>query len=474
MTPRSRAFVGLGSNLGDRQATLETALARLGAISQTSLAAVSAAYENPAVGGPPQPDYVNAVAELSTSLSPRALFLALRGIEDLAHRVRAERDGPRTLDLDLLALGDLVMSEPELALPHPRALDRAFTLGPWAEIAPEYVPAGTRRSVASHAATLRGQEPGAYLALRRTALLVPARSSVAVRRPIVLADRRALASFRAASAGSVGFVPTMGALHEGHAALARRARAASDVVIASIFVNPLQFGPNEDLSRYPRTFEADLDLLGREGVNAVYAPSREDLYPSGFSTSIDVRGVTERFEGAIRPGHFRGVATVVAKLLARVRPDRTWFGRKDAQQVALVERMSRDLDLPGEIVVAPTVRDVDGLALSSRNRFLSGDDRVRALALPRALRAASDAAARGVSDRAALVAVANAVLLDAGLAADYLELVDPATFESRSRLADDGAPGAPAALLVAAVRVGTTRLLDNEWLATPASVAVVA
>ena len=277
----------------------------------------------------------------------------------------------------------------------------------------------------------------------------------------MLEDRGALAAFRAAARGSVGFVPTMGALHEGHASLVRRARAASDVVLASIFVNPLQFGPTEDLTRYPRTFEADLELLGREGVDAVYAPARSDLYPDGFATSIDVAGVSERFEGPLRPGHFRGVATVVAKLCLRVRPDRTWFGRKDAQQVAMVQRLARDLDLPGVIVVAPTVRDVDGLALSSRNRFLSPEERARALALPRALAAAANAAALGESSPARLVAVASAVLARAGLVADYLDVVDAATF---------GAPSARALppLLVAAVRAGTTRLLDNEWLAGPA------
>ncbi len=474
MISRSRAFVGLGSNLGDRRSTLETALGRLAALPGTSLAAASAAFENPAVGGPPQPDYWNAVAELSTSLAPRALFEALRGIEDRAHRVRAEKDGPRTLDLDLLAMGDVVSSERDLMLPHPRALDRAFTVGPWSEIAPEYIPPGTSRSIISHEAALRGREPRSFEALRRAAILVPIDAVGAVRRPVVLEDREALRAFRDAQSGSVGFVATLGALHEGHAALARRARAGSDVVVASIFVNPLQFGPNEDFTRYPRTFDADLDLLGREGVDAVYAPSREDLYPPGFATSIDVAGVTEGFEGAIRPGHFRGVATVVAKLLARVRPTRSWFGQKDAQQVALVRRMSRDLDLPGEIVVAPTVRDVDGLALSSRNRYLSPRDRAAAIALPRALRAASTAAACGVLDSESLLAEAKAILAAGACVTDYLEVVDPQTFAPLSNVRRNGDFSSMPALLVAAVRVGTTRLLDNEWIAPSADVTAVA
>ena len=465
MNVRRRAFVGLGSNLGDRARHLETALGRLATLPGVRLAASSAAYENPAIGGPPQPDYWNAVAELSTALEPRELLRALHAIEDDAGRVRLEKDGPRTLDLDLLTFGDLVVDEPGLVVPHPRALDRAFILGPLVELAPEHAVAGTGRCVLELAARLRGREPEAFAALRRAAILVPARApGVASRRPVVLEDRLALAAWRRDVAGEVGFLPTLGALHEGHASLARRAVAASDATVASIFVNPLQFGPNEDFTRYPRTFDADLALLGREGVDVVYAPSRDDLYPAGFATSVDVAGVTARFEGAVRPGHFRGVATVVAKLLARVRPARTYFGRKDAQQVALVRRLAADLDLPGEIVVAPTVDDLDGLALSSRNRYLAPEERARARALPRALAAARDAAASGTTASAALLEVAAGVLAASSLVADYLEVVDAATFESVSSVAPR------AALLVAAVRVGTTRLLDNEWLAGPASV----
>jgi len=282
----------------------------------------------------------------------------------------------------------------------------------------------------------------------------------------VLPDAAALAAWRARAAGTVGLVATMGALHEGHASLARRARAACDAVLATIFVNPLQFGPTEDLARYPRTFEADLDLLARAGVDAVYAPGADDLYPAGFATHVDVDGPTAGFEGAARPGHFRGVATVVAKLLARVRPDLAWFGRKDAQQVAVVRRMHADLDLPGTIVVAPTVRDVDGLALSSRNRYLTPDERARALAIPRALDAARACAAAGERRRDALVAAARAVL-DAArdVAVAYVEVVDPARFVA----VEEVGPGP--ALMVVAAKVGTTRLLDNEWIALPEGLA---
>lgn len=458
--PGQPAFVALGSNVGDRRAHLEAALVALGATPGVRVAAVSAAYQNPPVGGPPQDDYWNAVAELVTTLSPEALAARLHAVEAAAGRVRTVPAAPRTLDLDLLSCGDEVCRTPALELPHPRATCRAFVLAPWADVAPDAVVPGTGATVLAHATRLRGREPAAFAALRRVALLRVAAPRGA--RPAVLPDAEALAAWRARVEGTVGLVPTMGALHEGHASLARRARAACDAVLATIFVNPLQFGPTEDLARYPRTFDADLDLLADVGADAVYAPTVDDLYPAGFSTHVDVDGPTAGFEGAARPGHFRGVATVVAKLFARTRPDRAFFGRKDAQQVAVVRRMHADLDLPGAVVVAPTVRDADGLALSSRNRYLTPDERARALAIPRALDAARARAAAGERRRDALVAAARAVLDGAAdVATAYVEVVDPARFVPLAEL------GAAPALLVVAAKVGTTRLLDNEWLLAP-------
>ena len=462
--PGQPAFVALGSNVGDRRAHLEAALSALATTPGVRVAAVSAAFQNPPVGGPPQDDYWNAVAELVTTLPPEALAARLHAIEAAAGRVRTVAAAPRTLDLDLLSCGDDVSRSATLELPHPRATGRAFVLAPWVELAPDAVVPGTGASVLAHATRLRARDPAAFASLRRVALLRVATPKAA--RPEVLPDAEALAAWRARVEGTVGLVPTMGALHEGHASLARRARAACDAVLATIFVNPLQFGPTEDLARYPRTFDADLDLLAGVGADAVYAPTVDDLYPAGFSTHVDVDGPTAGFEGAARPGHFRGVATVVAKLLARARPDRAWFGRKDAQQVAVVRRMHADLDLPGTVVVAPTVRDVDGLALSSRNRYLTPDERARALAIPRALDAARALAATGERRRDALVAAARAVL-DAAhdVAPAYVEVVDPARFAPLAAL------GETPALLVIAAKVGTTRLLDNEWLLAPGGAA---
>jgi pantoate--beta-alanine ligase len=232
--------------------------------------------------------------------------------------------------------------------------------------------------------------------------------------------------------GSVGLVPTMGAFHEGHLALFRAARAENDLVVASLFVNPAQFGANEDLAKYPRDEERDVRVAEKAGVDILFAPDASELYPPGFQTWVDVEELGNRLEGEHRPGHFRGVATICLKLFNIVRPDRAYFGQKDAQQVAVVKRMVRDLDHEVQIRVVPTVRDADGLALSSRNVYLSPAERELALTLPRALATKDPAEARARLN---------------GLDVDYLEVAD---FEPR--------------VLAAAVRVGKTRLIDNVVL----------
>jgi pantoate--beta-alanine ligase len=251
----------------------------------------------------------------------------------------------------------------------------------------------------------------------------------------------------------VGFVPTMGALHEGHLALVRRARAECGFVAVSIFVNPLQFGPSEDFARYPRRLDADAALLAPAGADLLYAPEPDVFFPAGFSTAVEVSGMTSGGEGSVRPGHFRGVATVVAKLLLQVAPDAAYFGRKDLQQVSVIRRMVRDLDFPVAVIAADTVRERDGLAMSSRNAYLSADERLRAAAFPRTLVAASAGAAEG-ADARALERNTRSALEAAGFEVDYVEAVDPETMERPDRIRRGLA-------LSAAVRVGKTRLIDN-------------
>ena len=253
----------------------------------------------------------------------------------------------------------------------------------------------------------------------------------------------------------LGFVPTMGALHEGHLSLVRAAKAQCDVVAASIFVNPTQFGPQEDFSRYPRTFDHDRELLEREGVNALFAPAVEEMYPAGAVTYVTVEGLSDKLCGSSRPGHFRGVTTVVSKLFNIVEPDVAFFGQKDAAQVAIIRRMVRDLDIPVEIAVCPIVREADGLALSSRNAYLGPQERKDALVLSRSLLEVQHAVESGETNRDKLIAIGRkAFSLVPSVRLDYFEVVDPDNLESVETI--EGR-----ALIAVAAFVGTTRLIDN-------------
>ena len=262
---------------------------------------------------------------------------------------------------------------------------------------------------------------------------------------------------RAARRGGqrLGFVPTMGALHEGHLSLVRAARASSDVVAASIFVNPTQFGPTEDLAKYPRSFERDCQMLEREGVQYVFAPSVEEMYPAGAVTWVTVEGLSERLDGRSRPGHFRGVTTVVSKLFHIVEPDRAFFGQKDAAQVAIIRRMVRDSNLPVEIVVCPIVREPDGLAMSSRNAYLSAEDRKRALILSRSLQRVTALIESGVKDASKLASAGrDEIGSESGVRLDYFEIVNPDSLDPVPDISHG-------AMIAVAAYVGTTRLIDN-------------
>jgi pantoate--beta-alanine ligase len=253
----------------------------------------------------------------------------------------------------------------------------------------------------------------------------------------------------------LGLVPTMGYLHEGHLALVRRARAECASVGVSIFVNPAQFGPQEDLARYPRDLERDLRLLEPAGADVVWAPEAAEVYPPGYQTYVTVEDAAQPLEGAVRPGHFRGVATVVAKLFNAFAPERAYFGQKDAQQVAVIRRMILDLNFPLEIVVCPTVRESDGLAMSSRNTYLQPEERRAAVVLYRALCAARDAFERGVREAEALRAAMREYLAAEPRAqTEYVSVADPDTLRELDRADRD-------ALLSMAVRIGKTRLIDN-------------
>jgi pantoate--beta-alanine ligase len=271
--------------------------------------------------------------------------------------------------------------------------------------------------------------------------------------------RDALAPERVAGR-SIGLVPTMGSFHEGHLSLVRRAREACDVVVVSLFVNPTQFGPSEDLATYPRDESRDRELAEAEGADLLFAPPLEEVYPDGFDTTVTVGGLTSVLEGASArrgPGHFAGVATVVTKLFNMVGADVAYFGQKDAQQALVIRKLVRDLDIPIRIEVLPIVRDPDGLALSSRNAYLDADERERALALSRALRAAEEAVAGGTIEADAVLAAARAKLDEAGVEPEYLELRSTHDLSEVERV--NGST-----LLAVAARVGRARLIDNAIL----------
>ncbi len=257
---------------------------------------------------------------------------------------------------------------------------------------------------------------------------------------------------------TLGFVPTMGALHGGHLSLVHAAKAKSGVVAVSIFVNPLQFGPTEDLAKYPRTFDSDRELLEKEAVEILFAPTPEEMYPAGAITYVTVEGLSERLCGKSRPGHFRGVATVVAKLFHIVEPDLAFFGQKDAAQATIIRRMVRDLNLPIEIVVCPIVREPDGLAMSSRNAYLSPQERNSALVLNRSLTEVKNRFDQGERNAAKLIAAGKQILTqEPRVRLDYLEIVDPDMLDPAKNLSGR-------ALVAVSAVVGNTRLIDNILL----------
>jgi pantoate--beta-alanine ligase len=277
--------------------------------------------------------------------------------------------------------------------------------------------------------------------------------------------RGALAGPRAAGR-RIALVPTMGAFHEGHLSLIRRAREQADVVVVSLFVNPTQFGPGEDLASYPRDEARDAALAEAQGADLLFAPGVEEVYPESFATEVRVTGpLTERLEGAVRgPEHFHGVTTVVAKLFDMVAPHAAYFGAKDGQQALVIRRMARDLDLPVEIVTCPTVREPDGLAMSSRNAYLDPPDRERAVALRRGLDAAEASIAAGEREPARIAAAGRAAMAEFGVEPEYFEIVSTEDLSPLAAIDDE-------ALVAVAARVGRARLIDNTTLRTPARVA---
>jgi pantoate--beta-alanine ligase len=439
-------LVGLGSNLGDRVHNLQEAVRHLREQNEIVITRVSSFLESTPVGGPPgQPNYFNAVVLAETTLAPHTFLATLQSIEDDLGRERRERWGPRIIDLDLLLYGQYaqeIIDSPELTVPHPRMHERRFVLDPAAEIACNVIHPVYGVSLSELLKRLPAQMPG-ELGLR----VFTSASGIQV----AMQRQRRLGQ-------SIALVPTMGALHEGHLSLVRAAREQSDVTVATIFVNPTQFGPGEDFAKYPRTLEADLQALSAAGCDVVFVPEHDEMYPPGSSTLVEPPAVARPLEGVCRPGHFRGVATIVLKLFHLIPAHVAFFGQKDYQQTCVVRQMVRDLAVPIEIVVCPTVREPDGLAMSSRNRYLSPAERRQATALSRALEEAERLASAGQRDARRVAEAMRNILTAAGIErVDYATLADPDTLSELSTLSD------PAVALIACY-VGTTRLIDNRLI----------
>lgn len=439
----AECLLGLGSNLGDRVANLQAALHELQLHPRMQLVRHSSFIETAPAGGPEGQDpYFNAAAHITTELTPQELVTELLAVEAKHGRVREEPWGPRTIDLDLLLYDQEVHNSSSATVPHPRFAGRRFVLIPAAEIAGDWRHPGVNRRIRDLLSDLPPPSAGE--------LGIKIFFSPQVAQSEILALRQ--------SGRRIGIVPTMGALHAGHLSLVAAARQHSDYVIATIFVNPTQFGPHEDFSKYPRTLDADIKLLAATQCDMVFVPTAADMYPPGFSTFVQPPDVSKPFEGVCRPDHFRGVTTVVLKLFNVLPAHLACFGQKDYQQLQVIRQMVRDLDLPIEILAGPTVRETDGLALSSRNRYLSPAQRQQALSLSRALDVASMLLASGERSAATIVAQMRDVLVASGIERiDYIALADPQT------LAEIADLDRPAVALIAAY-VGTTRLIDNRLL----------
>src|SRR5262245_20637094 len=441
-------WVALGSNLGDRRANLEGACEALRCADGVEVLRVSPWSETRAEGGPSgQPDYLNGCLEARTTLAPHTFLWLLQRLESQFGRDRSRevRNGPRPLDLDLLFYDELELDDPELVLPHPRLEERLFVLEPLCALAPELVLPRSGRRVCERVEELRA-------ARRGTAGLVRCADPEAARR---------WCEARRAEGARIGFIPTMGALHEGHLSLVRAALAGNDLACASVFVNPLQFDDPRDLARYPRHLDRDAELLESAGCSMLFTGTLAEFFPEHEDGNVPRRDpgpAAEGLEGAFRPGHFAGVATICARLFEVVRPARAYFGEKDFQQCLVVQHLARVLGFP-EIVVCPTPREEDGLARSSRNQLLAPAERAQAAALSRALFAARAAWREGERDPARLEARLEAELARARVAVEYAEVRDPERFGQRPRK-----PLARARALIAA-RVGRVRLIDNLDLA---------
>lgn len=405
-------FIGVGSNLGSRRRNIQVAIGLLRK-SKIKILKKSSLIETKPVGGPKQGKFLNGVLKIETNLTPFKLLKTLKAIEKKLGRIKAIQNAPRPIDLDILLYDDKTIKTSQLVIPHPRMFRRSFVLKPLKEITP-----------------------------------IKIIRSIKELQKIIKSYKR--------KGKTIGFVPTMGAFHKGHLSLMRQAKKDCDICVVSIFVNPIQFGPKEDFKKYPRDLKKDETLSRLSEVDIIFYPSVNQMYPSEFKTFIEVKDLSNILCGKFRPGHFRGVATVVAKLFNIVMPDIAYFGQKDAQQAVIIQKMARDLNMPLKIKVMPIVREPGGLAMSSRNVYLNPQERKDAVVLYQALKKAKALIKNGECSVKKIVSAIKKEILDRNTVSkiDYVECVS----------SDDLSPLKiikGKVLIALAAWFGRTRLIDN-------------
>lgn len=409
-------YIGIGSNLGDRENNIKRAIAQLRSTRGVKIEKISKFYQTKPEEFLNQGDFLNGVIYLQTFLSPQRLFRRLKKIEKDLGRHKTFRFGPRIIDLDVLLYDNQRIKSKALTIPHPRMYRRDFVLKPLKDVAP-------------------------FLFKHKII------KSISLMRAFVKSAR--------AKNQTIGFVPTMGCLHEGHLSLVRQAKADCDIVIVSIFVNPSQFGPKEDFDKYPRDLKRDEKLLKGIGVDVIFYPSKEEIYPEGFLTYVNVERISDILCGASRLNHFRAVATVVTKLFNIIQPDVAYFGQKDAQQATVIKKLVSDLNIPLKIKLMPIVREVNGLAMSSRNTYLTAQERKDAPVLYYSLVDAKALIEKGEHDAGRVIfSISDKIKRVKSARIDYVEIVDARTLVKIKKISGK-------ILIALAVWFGKTRLIDN-------------
>ena len=427
----SKAYIALGSNIAPRKFFIDSAVKKIAKEKEITLKKRSSIYDTYPVGSFSQGRFLNSVMEIETSLGPNALLSRLLQIERSLGRVRRGKNRPRTIDLDILLYDDVIMREKDVIIPHPRMHKRDFVMFGINEISPTKIHPVLKMAVSD-------------IHNKRKMKIIKSPKKA---HNCVTALRK--------KGKRVGFVPTMGCLHEGHLSLIKKARRENDIVVISVFVNPTQFGPREDYKRYPRNFKRDKALAKRCGADIIFYPDVKDMYIPTHSTYVDVKKISENLCGRFRPGHFRGVATIVTKLFNIIPADNAYFGEKDAQQALIIKRMARDLNVPVKIKIQPTVREKDGLAVSSRNKYLSEKERFEATVLFKSLLLAKGLIEKGERNSDRIIRGMRSLIGKKGSARiEYISIVDIDELKDAKSLKGR-------VLIAIAVRFGKTRLIDN-------------